>query len=50
MDLRLKARRRNNPSVYLVFDLKARLFDEFLGKNRFGTGVVENELSTLVSS
>ena len=49
MDLRLKVRRINNLLVCLVFDLGARRF-ELLGKNRFGAGAVENELSTVVSS
>ena len=49
MDLRLNAMRRSiNLSVCLVFDLEAGRF-KFLDKNLFGTGVLENELSTLVS-
>ena len=38
-----------NLSVCLVFDLEAGRF-EFLGENLLGAGVLENELSTLVSS
>ena len=49
MDLRLNATRRSiNLSVCLVFDLEAGLF-KFLGENLLGAGVLENELSTLVS-
>ena len=52
MDLRLNATRRSiNLSVCLVFDLEAGRF-KFLGENLFaplGAGVLENELSTLVS-
>ena len=49
IDLRLNATRRSiNLSVCLVFDLEARQF-KFLGENLLGTGVLENELSTLVS-
>ena len=35
-------------SVCLVFDLEAGRF-KFLGENLLGAGVLENELSTLVS-
>ena len=49
MDLRLNAMRRSiNLSVCLVFDLKAGRF-KFLGENLLGAGVLENELSTIVS-
>ena len=49
MDLRLNTMRRSiNLSVCLVFDLEAGQF-KFLGENLLGAGVLENELSTLVS-
>ena len=49
LDLRLNATRRSiNLSVCLVFDLEAGRF-KFLGENLLGTGVLENELSILVS-
>ena len=47
--LRLNATRRSiNLSVCLVFNLEAGQF-KFLGENLLGAGVLENELSTLVS-
>ena len=49
MDFRLNATRRSiNLSVCLVFDLETGRF-KFLGENLLGAGVLENELSTLVS-
>ena len=49
MDLRLNTMRRSiNLSVCLVFDLEAGQF-KFLGENLLRAGVLENELSTLVS-
>ena len=49
MDFWLNATRRSiNLSVCLVFDLETGRF-KFLGENLLGAGVLENELSTLVS-
>ena len=49
MDLLLNTMRRSiNLSVCLVFDLEGGQF-KFLGENLLGAGVLENELSTLVS-